>query len=459
MRKIIIVLLFICIFLITACQPTPEKIINNKTNLIDTVDQNNKTADESTEQNDGDSIHVSWQKSDVVEDNSFLNKTVTINVVVDADTDPIPDIIPLTEVTPATFDISFIKKTVNYFMDSEFYDGSIRTKDDKLMNILELKRFIAANESEATNGQLNDMNDLLKQLEEEYDKAPEYNEKGVIEFSNDGQGNSVLLKGYPDDNCISELNAINDGKKNTTFYYITVNPTIEYVESDIPYLESPTNVIQVSFEEAKEIADNVIYSLTDISFSLIDTKLLSGSNPYAYTINDDTIEEQCYAFYYTRDFDGIKTLYVSNAVSVDLESDQITENYSEPWPPEYIKILVDDTGLIEFWWFSPSKVVQILSEDLDIISFEEAFEIFKKNIFYSSVWAGGLCENVDINIERIEFGLVRIPVEDDINRYIMVPAWSFLGSKYEDSEIIQVDKSFMVVNAINGSIIDPAKGY
>lgn len=63
---------------------------------------------------------------------------------------------------------------------------------------------------------------------------------------------------------------------------------------------------------------------------------------------------------------------------------------------------------------------------------------------------------VKIIITGIEFSLVREPVKDMPDQYMMVPAWNFigdvgnpLGNEYGDCE----EKSILALSAIDGSII------
>ena len=76
-----------------------------------------------------------------------------------------------------------------------------------------------------------------------------------------------------------------------------------------------------------------------------------------------------------------------------------------------------------------------------------------------------------MNIERIELGLMRI-AQPGSDEYLVVPVWDFYGStilsseraSYTDEEYWQkinhfYGRSFLTVNAIDGSIIDRKMGY
>ena len=105
--------------------------------------------------------------------------------------------------------------------------------------------------------------------------------------------------------------------------------------------------------------------------------------------------------------------------------------YSMKWPAQCVQVVVDDTGIVQFWGFSPTRVAETVNDNVEMLSFDEIFEKFKKDIFYSSVWSYNGLEKVDIDIDRIVFGMIRVPVKDNPNAYYMLPAWQFIGSKKE----------------------------
>ncbi|NLI61647.1 MAG: hypothetical protein GX375_09520, partial [Clostridiales bacterium] len=76
-------------------------------------------------------------------------------------------------------------------------------------------------------------------------------------------------------------------------------------------------------------------------------------------------------------------------------------------------------------------------------------------------------ESGEVNITDIRLGLVRIRVKDRPEAYRMVPAWMFLGNEeirykgFDSSkgEFLNRPFPYAVINAIDGSIIDPSQGY
>ena len=64
-----------------------------------------------------------------------------------------------------------------------------------------------------------------------------------------------------------------------------------------------------------------------------------------------------------------------------------------------------------------------------------------------------------------------MPNADSINDGLLIPAWNFYGTQRYilangtesqrgyDEPIDSIDQPFLSINAINGSVIDPVRGY
>lgn len=69
------------------------------------------------------------------------------------------------------------------------------------------------------------------------------------------------------------------------------------------------------------------------------------------------------------------------------------------------------------------------------------------DVFHHYLWG-----SADITITQIEFGMVREPVKDNPNQYMMVPAWNFIGD-IKSGWVKEREKSILALNAIDGSVI------
>ena len=119
-----------------------------------------------------------------------------------------------------------------------------------------------------------------------------------------------------------------------------------------------------------------------------------------------------------------------------------------PYPREYLQIVVDDRGIIYSHYASISETIEKLNDNVKLMPFEELLEQFKKDVYYHSLWGN----TVDITINKIEFGMVREPVENNPDQYMMVPAWNFIGN-VESEYVEDYGKSILALTALDGSII------
>jgi hypothetical protein len=159
----------------------------------------------------------------------------------------------------------------------------------------------------------------------------------------------------------------------------------------------------------------------------------------------------------------VPVTYVSESRYKTLNSEQL---YREPWRDEKLEISIDKTGVIGFEWINPVRVNQVINNNVEILPFEQIKNTFSKQILINNAYREeGNTESVEININRITLGLVKIAKKNS-DEYMYVPAWDFFGTiteEYIDDMGSYTDDrygiSFMTINAIDGTIIDRNLGY
>ena len=376
------------------------------------------------------------------------------------------------------YDEEFARKVVNDFLGDTYYDG-IYTKDDFLLSIMPMRQAIA-NMTSNFQGIKDNAQSFLHVKERMYERAPVSNAEGHIAFDRESYQpvldlyrDYVCVKGYPQNGRVAEIYLENAGCDQTNFYYYSEDGTREY--DPLIYNEydgTPANGMTVPFEDAKQIAEKAVREIYGEDMAHVQTDLCRA------TVYDDRWQQylsgnwdeipECYVFTFTPLYDGLPQLYAPEAEKKDLATmegvpmyEQAWDyEYSLKWPAHFIQVYVDDTGIAEFYEFSPEKIVEQINDNVEMLSFDEIFERFKDNIFYSSVWTQGSIKELQINIDRIEFGMIRVPMKDDPDVFYMVPAWQFVGSRAEISwgniTDFESGKTFLVLNAPDGSIINTA---
>lgn len=483
----------------TACQTTPENNVviqkDNYENLIDiTATPNDSIIPDSTvaaDSSNGNS-HIYWQD---VFAKDFSNKKAgggydkhELTVTVDADIIVPKETASVYLIEPADFSADFAKNAVNYFLNGTFYDD-MYTKDDWLIKILPIEQALV-NMIDFENGS-GDIESFLKIYKKHYTMASENNSQGTLEFEQ-GRFSHIAVKGYPYNGAVAELYIGNGGMQYTDFYYVVDDGQQIYKESKEEYSGVLANGMNKSYDEALQMANEAMDSLFEkemvhIQTALVNKIFIDENYPITYKGYYDNYN-QCYVFYFTPSYNGIPQLYAPEAQNSSdrnsggepMYSQSWDYEYSMKWPAEYTQVIMDDKGIVELWSYSPSAIVEQVNSNVQMLPFDDIFEIFKKNIFYSSAWDDGITLKIDIDIDKIVFGMIRTPVKDNPSQYYMVPAWQFIGSKssvargHDASFLAQLTekrrseielqmtykdyhesgKTFMVLNAIDGSIID-----
>lgn len=164
----------------------------------------------------------------------------------------------------------------------------------------------------------------------------------------------------------------------------------------------------------------------------------------------------------------------------------IASKYRESWGYETILMIVDAQGIDRVLWECPFQIKDVLVEQTKIIPFIEAKDKFESWVFTiyrqeldPAQYADLSEREIMLSVCSVDLVLYRILQKDSNgNQGLLIPVWLFSGSKvyhdkYKDDylggewftssadgyEKPAVDYPIFIVNAIDGSIIDPQKGY
>lgn len=233
--------------------------------------------------------------------------------------------------------------------------------------------------------------------------------------------------------------------------------------------------LNISMDDAKNTAEELVSQLGLSSFivsaigSMPDGEIHPNIEAY-----DDI--PKCYVFYFTRAIGGIPETYISTNIPIDITGEKPVL-HTENWPDERVEVCVDDRGVTALTFFSPMKVLKTLNQNVSLKPFTEIMDRFKTQMQLGGAWRKDdtiLSRRVYIN--KIVLGYARIRDKDHTDEYLMVPVWDFFGydvKKYaegigdegqldENNEFVEKDnfgRSYLTINAIDGSIIDRALGY
>ncbi len=242
----------------------------------------------------------------------------------------------------------------------------------------------------------------------------------------------------------------------------------------------------ISLEQAQQTAEATISNMGIDYFGLSNS--LDG-----YEVkhnNNGDISELCsaYVFTFTRELNGVTENLVTNSISTE-ELDSLVVM---PMQNENIQIIISEDGLVSFKWSNPSSVKEMISENVELLSFDKINDIFTNQIFLSNneldiekqlkgQEISFELKDKTIVIDTIKLGMARVMRQGHDNEYLTIPVWDFYG--YETAKFNQEDaltardfvtnyfisengdakssvyKTYLTISALDGSIIDRTKGY
>ncbi len=146
------------------------------------------------------------------------------------------------------------------------------------------------------------------------------------------------------------------------------------------------------------------------------------------------------------------------------ENDPITD-VSRGW--EYSRVIAivgGDGTLLGLGWSGVIREAEILSETTTLLPLEEIQTIFEEQINRQLAYEE--MRDAVLSVDDVQLGLFRIREKNDMEHGLLVPVWFFRGtltpaetSKWSGFIQYYDGAPIMIINAIDGSIIDPENGY
>ena len=488
-KTIVLILAAMTLLALAACQTTPdEEFVVQK----DTERMVQQAAD--------DSAGTKVSKLKVPDENytystSAANGKLTISVDAPVSV-PKSEKIPTARVSEAGFTQEEVTGFFNYF----FPDGQavtynkdeerVLTKDEIEQLILTYKQYIA--EGTVMQNTLYDEDELeeeIENLKKQYESAPETAPTSDAQISDGTMTQTTVSLGDVEGEDVLELKAGTEDERLHVSVPVDENGSCEnylmFAQMDMPsffdmnavkinetdWSTAAEGKLTISYEDAKALCDDFFEANDIMDAALSDAFIIDDE----YIIDQESgqvhdPENYAYQFNYVRTVSDSKVANMSYVVDS-------AKNNSLPWDYEDITIWVSDRGIEYISWQSHTTTGEIINEDTGVIDFEEACEIFETMIVTtygtSEVWPEHLTD-VRIDIDDIELSLVRIREQNVSGRSgIYTPAWVFYGNVIQElsdydtvwygwntvGDYPPTKYPVLVINAIDGNIIDMDKGY
>jgi hypothetical protein len=501
MKKMICVLLAAAFsLLLVACQPTPEETVVKGKSLDNLIDKATQPTESSGAQ--GTLAEKMGAQPTYQAELSDPNGKVKIHVNADVeipDADSVSvDRVERSSVTQEKVDV--LVKDLMKGKDMFSGDAYKLSKGEIQQKILETQAALAAMPPDEQNskdpkrsgGAM--MQAMLSDLQSQLETAPDTTQKvpttGKLEpmeqdiYYTAGEKVHALAQsdaGYESLGVYNYEDAVNyveyTSEKSAfskNMGYFTTKEDIEKSEAEglTPYISSaeleqiPDVTITVDDAKAKAEALIADLGLTNMVCYSAD-KGYGGSSDMTADQSQYANPRKCVWFLrYSRHVNNIPVTYtVWDCIKVE------EDMQSTPWAYEDMTFAIDDTGIVGFSWRSPYNMAGTVTENSNLLSFNEITNVFNTMSLAVNAWDGLAQGNpnlvgIDITVDHIEFGLTRVTEQDKRDSGLLVPAWDFFGTmtyinqtdgqtkEYKDGPI-----PILTVNAIDGSIINRSLGY
>lgn len=511
--------LLLGVSLLSGCQETPvEVLVTPKEQKGNVYEEEGSAAETSIKEKLGiqDTYSFSLESADQLI--SFTAENVEVEY---------PDVndIPVYEVSVQRLDQDFVDQVTNaLFGEAPVYfelDYKTHTKSEIIKEIEFMKESVAKGNLNPYDYGGKDTFDIyayIEELEERYAQAPkEYTHKAVtpsIDFDPKANGYQIpkaseqtyqdafsgyavvdedhvysydlcdygdIKKGERDTEGDRSIKAVRDRSRGMEYMNqvwqscdieLLENPEDEWVNYYMKQYDVKEGDLEkeagISLEEAEKQADALVEKLG------MEGLERSYWNPALLTTgSSDGYEDLGYEFHYTRNVNGVSTLYTRDncAYSSSIDSTEKVLMY------EAVTIIISEDGMESVEVTNPYKIGNIRQENPLFLSFNEIIKKFEDMLLVQNAkMSVGENENYHqyFQVEKVVLSYMRI-TEAETEQYLLVPVWDFLGRQWnneysvtylgKDGEICKActnDKypwSMITINALDGTIVDRVHGY
>lgn len=231
----------------------------------------------------------------------------------------------------------------------------------------------------------------------------------------------------------------------------------------------------ITEEAARGLADEKATALGLAGMEEASCRIVLGlRNGYSGRPWEEDVTDVGYAFHYTRKLAGIPITYTV-IPGGGKEGGMASETV--PWGYESLDIYVTGDGVAEISFGNQYDIGENKVENLELLSFSDIMAIYEKMMLIQNADVltdksaagedvGEPLQAKNIYVDRIVFGYTRVyDPQADNQAGLLVPVWDFFGTyemSYDGEEmssVNDVDKSFLTINAVDGTFIDRWLGY
>ncbi len=489
MKRIIIICL-LCTAILCACVPTPEQdaVKQKDTNvLIDTV-KKEEQKDEQTQEQQGEAVSMPtpvkmqmperFQCDFVTSDGAKIEGDVEIRVLTDS-------VFPMLRVERRSLSDAERLTLAKRFLQSEnlyIYQDVLdrRSVEDMIRGLLNEPTFEEYRKDYGmSTASTEDYEEFLAYRREQlaywqeyyrnipadgsampfqkWDGAAPTGEMTFIHIVTESEGRTNIafqpnILVFRDDRgrVMEYTNPQSDRKKNANAFgfNITDKPGVERIESE------DYDVVHDGATVTPRAAAETILSYFDGLVDLCVDDIYWSNNADTDGDGAGVVGAYGYLVRLTPVYDGSAAPYI-NVHGIHPDRDEIESEYAPEWEYESVIAAVSTEGrLLSLSWYGTSKVTETIAESTPLLPFDEIMRLFEQQVNRQLYGSGA-----KVQITGVKLGLFRIREKNSMETGLMVPAWIFGGTYYGADGDHRELSPLLVINAIDGSIIDPMKGY
>ena len=500
MKRIIIVLL--AALLLCACQPTPE---------VDAVRQKNQDAMIEMARGEGTDTVVNQNVPEADPDLpvldyytmygipehldlEFSGLSDKVKIVVDADVN-VPDRpMPIVRAVPADFSQEQVYDLWHrlvgdrklFIRDEKETKETIKSQIERCMEIL--------NGPEKNDYEPGEIEQRLEDLKARFNDAPEAEPPKeadgtlIIGEMRDSRGRVIAhrteLQAYePGDGLrfnvqnnydLRETVYESDGAycvmKNAGFFYEIGERTDVYtvdftygtyysLRADDPIPDAAKDHVKTTPADIRKRADDLLGQMgLSGQFAVSEIKLHAGVDPWTREPNG------CYVYRVTcsRLVNGVPVCAKDTHMNLFVPEDMM----APAWLYESFNIQFDDGGWVFLDWNAPIETQEVIQANCRLLPFSEIQGVMKSRLpmLLERTASDKDVKSCTATIRRVDLGLWRIREKNTIETGLLVPVYCFsmdlLWEKEYDGRTSTVRAAdALIVNAVDGTVIDPWNGY
>ncbi|MBR6040330.1 MAG: hypothetical protein IKP38_07620 [Clostridia bacterium] len=459
-KSAVLWLLIAVLFLLCACQPTPEEdvVVNKAEGALESAISGDSAEVYAIDSSDGtaetlrDALHVPETARLSVSGPVYGG---TLHVEMDAAVN-MPNVskVPVMLVEryhPSAEQKQHIAETLTG--ETTFYETDPLGRE-RYLNVIEQYKQLLSVLKTHPYGENADYESLEKEYNEQIERLTTYYREGK-------PGTKQLWRGNWSDGqmhlCTERGETISINTESSDVYCIEYGATDATSSGDDAAIDAGT--ARKLLEDALEVIGNRYYEIVSICPADQGMRDRLGST--------EGVDDGSFLITLRPVYAGIPVYNWNTYFGSDTAAQKAGVSYSYPALRERLHAEIRNGELIILEWIDPIEVLSVENENVSLLSFDEIMKIFEKQIFMNIYLDG--TENTVI-VTDVFFSYRCVPKRDS-DQYYLLPVWDFVGydtifdtgkgvadTLYRGSGKIYKE-SLLTVNAIDGSILNEFLGY